>query len=87
MSTSVTVSELTVGSGSYTEADGNIALKCTARDGTAITVYTQPLKGANGKALTHSDFLGATITVKGLIGVHNGVYQVVCHRTDYITVL
>lgn len=86
MNTSVTVSGLTVQSNSYTEDDGNIVLRCTAADGTAITVFTQPLKDENGNSLSHSDFVGKTITVKGIVDYHYG-YQVACHRLDYITVV
>ena len=89
--TSVTASNLLVTSVYTTDnggqSDGAMTLTCKSADGYTITIRTEVLRDANGNLMTEEDYLGKTITVKGLVEKYNGTYQIKCHRADYISVL
>lgn len=91
LGTSVTVKNLLVTS-IYTSNnggsnDGAMTIRCTAEDGTEITVRTEVLYGTDGTVITADRYMGKTITVKGIVERYSNTYQIRCHLADYITVL
>ncbi len=89
MSTSVTVKDLHVEvKDTYTTKNGNskgaMSLSCKAADGTIITVRTEPLKDKDGKEITHEQYVGKTITVKGLVDKYQDKYQIKVYRIDFL---
>ena len=91
MSTTVTLKNLRVME-MYTtsnggQSDGAISITCEDEYGDEIVVRTEVLYDDKGELVTEEMFEGKTITVKGLIGQYNGVYQVICWRIDYITIV
>ena len=92
LGTSVTVSNLYVYDvwttvNEESSSKGAMTLSCRAADGTNITVRTEVLKDENGNLVTESAYKNKTITVKGVVELFSGSYQVKCHRADYITVV
>lgn len=98
MSTAVTVLNLHVDSFSVTDNggknDGAISLRCTASDGTSITVRTVVLT-ENGVTVTGDRFAGKDINVKGVVEKYvpdstkpdKYYYQVKVYRLDFIEIL
>lgn len=72
---SISASNLTVASG-YTEDSGKISLTVSDGNGHTFVVYTEAIKNAQGVAYKHTDFVGKTINVKGVVDTHNGGYQI-----------
>lgn len=69
------------------DSDGAMTLTCTAPDGQKVTVRTDVLLDENGNKLTEDDFNGKTISVKGLVELFNGKYQIKVVATKHITVV
>lgn len=90
MNTSVKVSNLKVIRTSTTQSGnskGAISLTCQAPDGTQITVRTEVLTDENGNVIKEDFYKNKTITVRGIVDLFSGSYQVKCWRADYITIL
>lgn len=91
LNTSVTVENLLVNSVSTTETGGNsdgaMTLNCTDANGNYVKIRTEVLKDENGNTITYEKYEGKHITVKGIIELYYGTYQVKSYRTDYIIVL
>ena len=91
LGTSVTVSELFVNevyttTNEASSSKGAMTLTCSAPDGTTIRIRTEVLKDAEGNLITSEAYLNKTITVKGIVELFQGDYQIKCHRANYITV-
>lgn len=90
LASSVSVSDVTVYDVYTTEKEGTskgaMTLYCRANDGTEFQVRTEVLTDENGKKMEAKDYLNKKITVKGIVELYNGTYQIKCHRADYITV-
>ena len=56
-------------------------------DGKTVKVRTVPLKDADGNLLTKEDFLGKTISVKGIVDFFGGDYQIKVFSVGNITVV
>ena len=66
---------------------GAMTMSCTAPDGTEITVRTAVLTDGNGKTVTADVYEGKTITVKGIVDLYDGSYQIrVFSANDIVTV-
>ena len=81
MNTTVSMDGLTVNSYSTTTNEessnqGAITLYCTASDGTEISVRTIVLYDEGGNLITGEYFKNKTISVKGMVDVFNGSYQI-----------
>lgn len=64
-----------------------MTMSCTAPDGTEITVRTAVLTDGNGKTVTADVYEGKTITVKGIVDLYDGSYQIrVFSANDIVTV-
>ena len=91
LNTSVTVENLLVNSVSTTETGGNsdgaMTLNCTDSNGNYVKIRTEVLKDENGNMITYEKYKGKHITVKGIIELYYGTYQIKSYRTDYIIVL
>lgn len=89
LDTTVCLKNLKVNSVSTTsnggENDGAMSLRCSAPDGSTITVRTTVFK-ENGILVTKERYEGKTIDVKGVIEKFSGNYQVKVHLMDYITI-
>ncbi len=64
---------------------GAITLYCRSGD-QEITVRTVVLYDDNGKLVTQDQFLGKTITVRGLVDYYNGSYQIKVFNDEDITI-
>lgn len=67
------------------DSDGAMTLTCTAPDGETVTVRTDVLLDADGKLMTEADFQGKTISVKGIVELFNGKYQIKVVTVNHIT--
>ena len=92
MDTTVTAEDLKVTKIYTTTSDsssqkGAMTMSCTAPDGTEITVRTAVLTDGNGKTVTADVYDGKTITVKGIVDLYDGSYQIrVFSANDIVTV-
>ena len=94
-STSVTVENLYVKSAYTTDndgkSDGAMTLYCETADHKEVQVRTDVLKNAQGDLVLQSEFVGKTISIKGVVEKYTNkgktTYQIKVYRYDYITVL
>lgn len=92
LGTSVTVADVYVYD-SYTtkkedsNSKGAMTLYCRTADGIEIQVRTTVLTDKDGNLITSDAYMNKTITVKGIVEMYEGTYQIKCHRADYITVV
>lgn len=90
LNSSVSMSNLYVES-VYTTTDpdsssiGAMTLTCKV-NGVTITVRTEVLKDASGKVITAEAYEGKNISIKGMVEVFNGKYQIKVYSAKYITV-
>lgn len=64
--------------------DGAMTLTCTTPDGQTVTVRTVVLFDENG-LYTEEDFLNKTISIKGIVELFNGDYQIKVVALKHIT--
>ena len=57
------------------------------QDGSQVIVRTSPLTDASGKRITQDAFEGKTIDVRGVVGVHHGIYEIKVLSAKDITVI
>lgn len=91
LNTSVTVENLLVNSVTTTDnggkSDGAMTLNCTDANGNFVKIRTEVLTDEDGNTITYEKYKGKHITVKGIIELYYGTYQIKSYRTDYIIVL
>lgn len=92
LNSSVTVSNLTVFDAYTTKKEessskGAMTLSCRAANGEEVQVRTEVLYDENDNLITQDAYLNKVITVKGVVEMYDGGYQIKCHRADYITVI
>ena len=63
---------------------GAMTLTCKTADGKTVDVRTVVLYDEQGELLTQEDFLGKTISVKGVVDFYDGDYQVKVFSTNHI---
>lgn len=66
--------------------DGAMTITCE-QDGSQVIVRTSPLTDASGKRITQDAFEGKTIDVRGVVGVHHGIYEIKVLSAKDITVI
>ena len=90
LDTSIAMEGLTVKSAFMNENKGSssygaLTLSCES-GGAQVTVYTAALYDESRTLLTGDAFLSKTISVRGIVDVHNGNYQIKVSSLDGITV-
>ncbi len=85
LATTVTVSPLTV-QGGYTTASGTATLWCLS-GGTEVQLYLDGALNESGVPYTVDELRGKTVSVRGIVGQHNGEYQVYVLTPDGLEVL
>ena len=91
LATTVEVKDLQVVSvytttGEESSSKGALTLTCKADDGTEIAVRTVVLRDQDGNVVTADAYEGRTISVKGLVDVFDGKYQVKVLSAQDITI-
>lgn len=64
---------------------GAMTLTCTV-DGITVTVRTEVLRDASGKLITASAYQGKNISVKGMVEIFDGQYQIKVYSANNITI-
>ena len=85
LATTVTVSPLTV-QGGYTSASGTATLWCLS-GGTEVQLYLDGTLNESGVPYTVDELRGKTVLVRGIVGQHNGEYQIYVLTPDGLEVL
>lgn len=85
LATTVTVSPLTV-QGGYTSASGTATLWCLS-GGTEVQLYLDGALNESGVPYTVDELRGKTVLVRGIVGQHNGEYQIYVLTPDGLEVL
>ena len=65
--------------------NGALTLNCGC-GGISISVRTKVLHDENNEIITADAYEGKTISVKGLVGLHEGIYQIVVFSADNIII-
>lgn len=65
---------------------GAMTLTCKSADGKTITVRTAVLRDEGGNLITQDAYLGKTISVKGVVDVFSGEYQIKVFLPQHITI-
>lgn len=65
---------------------GAMTLTCESQDGKIISVRTAVLRDENGKVITKDAYLGKTISVRGVVDVYDGEYQIKVFMPQHITI-
>ena len=92
VNTSVEMNNLTINSIFTTKSEtskskGAMTLTCTDALGGTVTIRTEVLYNDDGTLVTDSQLNGHTISVKGLVDVYEGSYQVRVYTFSDITIL
>ena len=67
-------------------SNGALTLTCKAADGTEIAVRTVPLRDESGNTVTADAYEGKYISVKGIVDIYDGKYQVKVLSAQDITI-
>ena len=67
-------------------SNGALTLTCKAADGTEIAVRTVPLRDEAGNTVTADAYEGKYISVKGIVDIYDGKYQVKVLSAQDITI-
>lgn len=85
LGTTVSMKNMVVKSFKPGKTSDAMTLTCTV-DGKEIQVHTNPLFDEYGNAVTGDYFVGKTISVKGVVDIFYGTYQIEVHSLTDITI-
>lgn len=91
LSTTVAMDDLLVQSiytttNEESSSKGAMTLTCKTADGRTVTVRTAVLQDENGDLITKDAYLGKTISVRGVVDVFDGEYQIKVFSPEHITI-